>query len=156
MKRFALSTALLLACVPGAAWAKNPTCTVSATAVAFGTSINPLVSSSLTPTGTITVACTNGFASTTFTIAATAGSGSFAQRYMKDSASNQMNYNLYTDTNHTVIWGDGTGGSSVINGANEAATTTYTVYGKLSFPQTLGPATYPDAYSDTITMTLTY
>lgn len=155
MRRFALPAALLLACVPGAAWAKA-TCTVSATTVAFGASINPF-GSTLTPTGTITVACTKGSTTTTFTIALTAGnSGSFTQRYMKDSASNHLNYNIYTASNLSTVWGDNTGGSQMVTGVNEAATTTYTMYGQLPLPQALGAATYPDAYSDSITITVTY
>lgn len=155
MRRFILLAVLLLACAPGAAWAKA-TCTTSATTLAFGTSISPF-GSTLTPTGTVTVACTKGSTTTTFTIALSAGnSGSFAQRYMKDSASNHLNYNIYTSSALTTVWGNNTGGSSMVSGVNEAATTTYTMYGELPLPQTLGTATYPDAYSDTITITVTY
>jgi spore coat protein U-like protein len=151
MRRFALPAALLLACAPATAWAKV-TCTVSATPVSFGSSIDPF-GSTLTSTGTVTVACTKGSTSATFTIALSAGkSSSFSQRYMEDSSSNKLNYNLYTTSALTAIWGDGTGGSSTVTGHNEKATTNYTVYGRLPLPQGVAA----NAYSDAITVTVTY
>lgn len=151
MTRLAFPAALLLVCVPGAAWAKA-TCTVSATTLAFGASVNPF-GSTLTPTGTVTVACTKGSTTTTYTIALSAGkSTSFAQRYMEDAALDKLNYNIYTSSALTTIWGDSTGGSSTVSGVDEAATKTYTMYGQLPLPQ----GVTPNSYSDSITITVTY
>lgn len=151
MRRLVLPAALLLACLPGAAWAKK-SCTVSATTLAFGASINPF-GSTLTPTGTVTVACTGGGVNTTYTIALSAGkSTSFAQRYMEDAALDKLNYNIYTDSALTTIWGDNTGGSSTVTGKDEATTKNYTMYGQLPLPQGVAPSTY----SDSITITVTY
>lgn len=150
MRRFALPAALLLACVPGAAWAKTASCTVSATPVAFGT-FNPF-GSTVTSTGTITVACSGGTRNATYTIALSTGnSGSFAQRQTSIAAPYLM-YNLYTTSSYTSIWGDSTGGSVIVTGSDTAATNNYTVYGQLPMPQGVTPNTY----TDSITVTVTY
>lgn len=152
MRRLALPAALLLACVPGAAWAaaKQASCTVSATPVAFGT-FNPF-GSTVTSTGTITVACSSGSKSATYTIALNAGnSGSFAQR-QTSTTSPYVKYNLYTTSGYTSIWGDGTGGSVTVTGTDTTITSNFTVYGQLPTPQGVTPNTY----SDSITVTVTY
>ena len=150
MRRLALPAALLLACVPGAAWARTVSCTVSATPVAFGT-FNPF-GSTVTSTGTITVACSSGSKSATYTIALSAGnSGSFAQRQTSTTAP-YIKYNLYTTSGYTSIWGDGTGGSVTVPGSDTTITSTFTVYGQLPTPQGVTPA----GYTDSITVTVTY
>lgn len=149
MRRFALPAALLLACVPGAAWAAV-SCTVSATPVAFGT-FNPF-GSTVTSTGTITVACTKGNKSATYTIALSTGNSlSFAQRQTSITAP-FLKYNLYTTSSYTSIWGDNTGGSVTVTGTDTTTTKNYTVYGQLPTPQ----GVTPNAYSDSITVTVTY
>jgi len=149
MRRAALPAAVLLLCVPGAAWAKV-TCTVSATPVAFGT-FNPF-GSAVTTTGTIRVACTKGSSTGTYTIALSTGnSGNYAQRQTSTTAP-YLNYNLYTASNYSSIWGDGTGGSVTVTGTNTRTTKNYTVYGKLPTPQ----GVTPNPYSDSITVTVTY
>lgn len=40
---------------------------------------------------------------------------SFSSRYMLSGA-NRLYYNMYTDAARTVVWGDGTAGSSTVNG----------------------------------------
>ena len=149
MRRALLIPALLVAGIPGDAWAAA-VCTASATSVAFGT-FNPF-GSSATSSGTITVACTGGGVGNTYTIAlSTGGAGTYATRKMT-SGTNTLNYNLYTSSALSSIWGDGTGGSATITGSNEKATSDFTVYGKLPTPQGVTPS----SYSDTITVTVTY
>ncbi|HEX5282293.1 MAG TPA: spore coat U domain-containing protein [Micropepsaceae bacterium] len=151
MKRFALSTALLFACVPGAAWAAGASCTVSAAPVAFGT-FNPF-GSVVTATGTISVTCSGGSPSSPYTIAlSTGGSGSFTTRHMSDGFSDNLNYNLYTSAAHTSIWGDGTSGTVTVGGTNGHTTNNFTAYGQLPTPQ----GVTPNSYTDTITVTVTY
>lgn len=149
MKRTAILAGLALALLPGTAWAPAR-CTVSGTTVAFGV-FNPF-GSTLTSTGTITVACHGGPPPATYTIALSTGnSGSFSSRNLS-SGTDALNYNMYTSSSYTSIWGDGTGGSVTVTGSDESKTKTYTVYAQLPAPQGVTPA----AYSDTITVTVTY
>ena len=149
MRRALFVAAVMVAGIPGVAWAAA-VCTASATSVAFGT-INPF-GSAITPNGTITVACTGGGVGNTYTIAlSTGGAGTYAMRKMT-SGTNTLNYNLYTSSALSSIWGDGTGGSATVTGSDEKATSNFTVYGKLPTPQGVTPS----SYSDTITVTVTY
>jgi spore coat protein U-like protein len=63
-----------------------------------------------------------------------------------------MNYQIFSDTAYSVVWGDGSGGSSTVNtSAGVAGTTTY-AYGRIPHQ----PSTVPGAYADTIIVTVTY
>jgi spore coat protein U-like protein len=149
MRRALFVTAVMVAGIPGVAWSAA-VCTASATSVAFGT-INPF-GSPATSNGTITVACTGGGAGNTYTIAlSTGGAGTYTMRKMT-SGTNTLNYNLYTSSALSSIWGDGTGGSATITGRDEKATSNFTVYGKLPTPQGVTPS----SYNDTVTVTVTY
>jgi spore coat protein U-like protein len=149
MRRAVFIAALLVTLAPRVAWAAA-VCTASATSVAFGT-INPF-GSAITTNGTITVACTGGSSSASYTVALSAGnSGSYTTRQMK-SGTNTLSYNLYTTSALSSVWGNGTGGSSTITGNNTKTTSNFTVYGKLPTPQGVTPS----SYSDTITVTVTY
>src|SRR5690242_1116346 len=149
MRRAVFIAALLVTLAPRVAWAAA-VCTASATSVAFGT-INPF-GSAITPNGTITVACSGGGTGSTYTIALSTGnSGSYSTRQMQ-SGTNTLNYNLYTTSALSSIWGNGTGGSATVTGTNTKATSNFTVYGKLPTPQGVTPS----SYSDTITVTVTY
>jgi spore coat protein U-like protein len=126
-----------------------PTCSASSTGLAFG-AWSPAAPPA---TGTIVITCRGGI-TIPYSIALSSGSGTFAQRRMT-SGTSSLNYNLYTNVAHTIIWGDGSAGSSVVSGSLSApgtATTTTTVYGR--YAPTPTPA--PGAYGDTIIVTLTY
>src|SRR5580700_8817319 len=82
----------------------NSVCTVSANTLSFGT-YNPLSGSPLTATTTVSATCTE---STPYTLALNAGNtGNFTNRLLV-SGGNTLNYNLYTSSSHTTVWGDGT------------------------------------------------
>jgi spore coat protein U-like protein len=137
--------------VASAAAHATATCTLSGSGVQFGV----FSGSQLAFTGTVTIKCT-GSGSSNYTLALNAGSsGSFSSRQMKNGA-NTLTYNLYTDSAHTHIWGDGTGGSTVSSGSivlspPPSVTITTNVFGLL--PAQATPA--QGSYSDTITATLT-
>lgn len=138
------------------------TCSVSATNLAFG-NYTP-GGGQLASTSTVSVLCTNG---TTFTAALNAGSttsGTVAQRLMAESGgSGTLQYNLYTTAAHSTVWGDGTGSSATESGTGagmaNADAQSLTVYGLLPDNATnqAAPVTgATTAYSDTITVTVTY
>jgi spore coat protein U-like protein len=129
------------------------TCTASATALAFG-NYTP-GSGALTNNSTISVKCSKN---TAYTVALNAGSagGTLAQRLMASGA-NRLQYNLYTSSALTTIFGDGTGATatSAGTGAGVATANTLTVYGQLP-DSAANQAAVPGSYSDTITVTVTY
>jgi spore coat protein U-like protein len=144
------------------AFALNTTTTtfaVTATVVASCTLVGgvPLAFGTYTPgvtnnaTTTFTATCTTG---TPYTLSTSVGNGvgaTFASRYMT-SGSNLLLYSLYTDSGHTLVWGDGTGGSNTVASTGTGVVQTFTVYGRIpsSASATVG------TYADTITVTASY
>ncbi len=63
----------------------------------------------------------------------------------------RLNYNLYTNSSHTIVWGDGTGVTVTVSG--NAATASHTVYGRIAGSQN---AARLGAYTDSITVTVTF
>jgi spore coat protein U-like protein len=149
-----------LACAPLAPAATTVNCTVSTTGIAFGI-YNPLNAVADASTGTIKVLCSGsgtGSANVTLSVTLSTGlSGSYATRKMFSGA-NALNYNIYWSTAYNQIIGDGTGGSfagtagpfAVPAGGSNTATGTF--YGLLPASQDVAPG----AYSDVITVTVTY
>lgn len=129
-------------------------CTVSGALLNFGSAINPLSASvPLYASSTLTVQCTN---TTPYAVSLNAGTNAggpsnFAARAMKNG-SNALGYQLYLDSGHSQVWGDGTASSGTSSGTGTGSTQSLTIYG--SVPTLSG--TVPGAYSDTVTVTITY
>jgi spore coat protein U-like protein len=136
---------LFCACLALPPRAGAATCTVSITNVTFA-AYDVFSKTKTTSTGKVKVKC-NVIA--TYTIALSAGSGTFSSRVM-DGGSYHLDYNLYTNSSHTTIWGDGTSGTSTVSATSLGAT--YTVYGMIPALQNVRVG----SYSDTITVTVTY
>jgi spore coat protein U-like protein len=99
---------------------------------------------------TIQVQCTN---TTPYNIGLNAGTGSgasVATRKLSNGGA-VINYSLYTDSAHTIVWGN-TIGTDTVSATGSGASQSYPVYGLIP-PQTT-PA--PGSYTDTITVTVTY
>jgi spore coat protein U-like protein len=92
-----------------------------------------------------------GYLSVSYSMSISAGnSSSFATRKMT-AGGYSLNYNLYADSAYTMIWGDGTSGTSTRTG-NCATLCSQTVYGKL-----IGGQAVPAAiYQDSVTITLNF
>lgn len=133
-------------------------CTVSATTQAFG-SYNPFSATPRDSTSDIAVACSLGgliSLGVSYTIKlSSGGSGGYAPRRMSSGA-HTLNYNLYTTTGRTTVWGNGTASTGTISDGYllGIGTTTrhYTVYGRVPALQNA----YGGAYADTITVTVDY
>ena len=124
---------LLLTLWAGVAYAGTD-CTVSTSGVAFG-SFDPIANTNRDVNGTITVTCTGNIgASVSYRLMLSAGGGTFPTRKMASGANN-LNYNLYTDSARTSVWGDGSGATSIITDSYTFAVSptvrTYTVYGRI-------------------------
>jgi spore coat protein U-like protein len=158
-----MSRLLLLAVfaplLPAAAQAAS--CTASATAISFGTYV-PSNASPINSTGTVSVTCSSGVLTTvSYTIALNTGlnaGGSFANRRMKNGTS-LLSYQIYTSAARTTVWGDGTGGTSTMSDsyactlACSGTKKSYNAYGQLPARQW---TVAPGAYTDTITVTVTF
>ncbi|MET0517908.1 MAG: spore coat U domain-containing protein [Burkholderiaceae bacterium] len=128
-------------------------CTISGSAMNFGSSIDPLASATpLDATSTLSVQCTN---TTPYTVALNAGSNAggasnFGNRTMK-SGSNSLGYQLYLDAGRASVWGDGTA-SGTVGGTGTGSTQSLTIYGRLPSLSNV----VPGAYTDTVTVTISY
>ncbi|MBG7617845.1 spore coat U domain-containing protein [Herbaspirillum sp. AP02] len=122
-------------------------CTVVGSAIAFGAYTQSVVNQS----GTITVLCTNG---TAYNVGLDAGTGTgstVSNRKMSAAGGGTLNYALYRDAARTNNWGS-TIGTDTATGTGSGLTQTLTVYGQIAAAQT----PLAGAYSDTVTVTLTY
>lgn len=123
------------------------TCTISASDLAFGSYTGALLDS----TTTIAVTCTN---LTAYTVEIDAGSGSGATtsvRRMTGPSSGLLNYALYQDAAHLLVWGT-LGALQSVAGIGSGASQSLTVYGRV--PAGQSPAA--GSYTDTVTVTVNY
>jgi spore coat protein U-like protein len=134
------------------------TAILAATCQTFATNINfsgfyPAANGNATATGTVTVICTNG---SPYTLSLNSGaSGNFGSRTMKGQTSGNtdlLNYNIYTTSGYTNVFGDGTGGTSQLSGTGNGTSQFYTMYATSPLNQYITP----DNYLDTLTVTLSY
>ena len=135
------------------------TCTVSTTPVVFSAH-NPLAAPNNDSSGSVLVQC-GGTAGLLipYTVAMGVGGGTSISARSMSSGTGRLFYNVYTTNSRTVVLGDGTGGSAVLNGSvtldvlGTAPPQNWTIYGRIPGGQT-GVA--PGAYSDTLVVTVTY
>jgi spore coat protein U-like protein len=105
---------------------------------------NTQSASSLDGAGSVSVACD---VTSSFQVALNKGQGSFAARQLQSGA-NVLYYNLYTDALRSLIWGDGTVGTTLMSGSGTAAT--FTVYGRKPGGQNLPVGNYGDSIAVTL------
>ena len=125
-------------------------CRVTATDLDFG-AYDSVAATALDGTSTITVTCT---AQTPYTIGLDAGTGTSAvttRTMTGDGAGTQLDYELYTETSRTTVWGD-IGGTIVAQSALTGGPLDYTVYGQIPASQYVPAANY----ADTINVTVDY
>lgn len=127
----------------------SASCSVSATAIAFG-AYNP-TGGNVDTTNTVTATCTSG---TAYNIGLDAGgaSGATVTTRKMSSGSDRLNYSLYSDSGRSTNWGNTVGTDTVADTGNGTAQG-HTVYGRIPGSQTTVPT---GSYSDTITVTVTY
>ncbi|VVE20811.1 spore coat protein U [Pandoraea capi] len=127
-------------------------CTVTATPMNFGSAST--LATALTATSTVSVTCTN---TTPYNVGLSAGSASgstVAARVLAGAASGNtatIGYGLYTDSNHSTVWGT-TQGTNTQSGTGNGTAQPFTVYGQV--PTSAGAIPQPDTYSSVITATV--
>lgn len=129
-------------------------CTITAPGIAFG-AYDPRSAAPDNGTGTITAVCPTSVTAPVVQLSP-GTSGTFTARRMVSGAW-ALNYNLYSDSARTAVWGDGTGGTAavtlsggvVIRGQQRF---TRTVYGRIAARQNVGAG----SYGDTVFMTIVF
>ncbi|MDP2282527.1 MAG: spore coat U domain-containing protein [Pseudohongiella sp.] len=128
------------------------TCIVGTSTLDFGTMTSAAIQAgNIDGQGSVEVNCTNGSA---YTIALGLGDGTGATFISRTMASgvNDLNYSVYSETTRTTIWGDGTGGSSTVDGTGTGLTQSVSAYGRIFSGQNSPAANY----SDIIAVTVSY
>lgn len=129
-------------------------CTIVLGAINFG-SVDPMSDNLATSTVTLTCDVSGSYNPYVQTIKLSTGSGSYTTRTLI-SGTNTLEYNIYTDSARSIVWGDGTSSTSTGSvsfgtaGNNQAASAT--LYGKIPSK----PNVVPGTYTDSITATVTY
>jgi spore coat protein U-like protein len=129
-------------------------CTVSTDPVDFG-NYNVLLTAATDTESSITVNCNEvPPAAVTISIGPSPNSGGFDPRQMKLSVGNEfINYNLYTDSGRTQIWGDGSGSTFTLTDmVFRRAPWIATVYGRIPPEQNVSPGNY----NETLTVTIVW
>ena len=136
------ATAAWLAVSSHSSFAEHSACALSVTSVNFGAYSVFSLSPNNISGGGITITCTNSNGDPFDVTLSTGQSNNYASRVMV-SGVNTLNYNLYTSAARTSVWGDGTGGSSVM-AADKDHTTTLSVFGQIPAGQDASVGIYTD------------
>lgn len=101
--------------------------------------------------GDVVVTCAS--AATSYTVALSTGvASSYAPRQMQQgSPLLSVQYNLFTDSARSTVWGDGSG-ATVTQASTTGQVQTFTAYGRVP----AGQAVTPGVYLDTVTATVTF
>ena len=122
-------------------------CTVSATAVNFGSS-GP-ITSNVDASGTVSVACTNATPYAVALNGGNAGASDPTQRKMS-KGTESITYGLYQNPARSQPWGSTSGGNTV-GGSGSGSGQALTVYGRVASQTTPSPGTYTDSVVVTVT-----
>lgn len=156
MRRLLIRLMLLLPLLGFAAPAQAllSTCTTLAVGVTFG-NYNPISATPTDSTGEVSVICVGLDLLVDYTISLGVGTyGNYTARKMA-FLTNRLNYNLYTSSAYTTVWGNGTGGTGTKSGAyllSLGIADRYTVYGRIAAQQNV----LPGAYTDSVLVTVNY
>ena len=131
------------------------TCTVNTATLDFGST--GLLATLIDATTTLSVTCTN---TTPYSVGLDNGANFSTTRRMRQGATaNYIGYALYTDSGRTNAWTTASSSTTCTTtnscslGTGNGAAQSITVYGRVP---ALGTAPTPGAYTDTVTITVTY
>lgn len=135
----------------------NPTCTVMTTGLSA--TYDSLSGGDATSVGNIQTSCVYvglGSATPAYQIQLSTGqSNTYNNRTMRFLGNNLL-YNLYTNPSYSLVWGNGTGGTSVVGDSYSMTAGTvvknYSVYMRIPRAQSANAG----SYNDSITVTVMY
>jgi spore coat protein U-like protein len=129
-------------------------CLVSATGVNFG-AYDVFAAAPRDTTGSVTVTCDQrNRIDVTVAIGASPTSGGFNPRQMRyTSGTDRLNYNLYTSSSMSTVWGNGSAGTSTVllQRVNRRRPVVTTIYGRIPAGQNVSVG----SYAETLTVTIT-
>lgn len=147
MKLKIAATALLLLASANAV-ADTYSCNISVASVSFGRYER---ANTTTGTGTVTVDCTlisgTGEEGVPYQIALSPDpSGSFGARHLATDTGDILEYNLYTDSGYTTVWGDGSAGTGLISGllSGPSVNLNIPIFGRIPAGQNTRKGTFVD------------
>lgn len=140
----AVTIAAIAVGAPRAAWAEG--CTVDPQDLSLG-DYDPFAVVSQDAVSNVSVRCDTA---TSFVVTLGPGNGSYVMRRMT-GGSQALLYNLFLDPSRTMVWGDGSNGSSVLNQTSVGGD--FPVYASALAGQS---ALRPGPYTDVISVTVTY
>jgi spore coat protein U-like protein len=142
-----LALLLIVAMAPFAA--RGAVCTISSTALNFGT----YTGSTINATNTITTNCPASVSSYTISLNAGTGAGAITQiRFM--TLTYELVYQMFQNSSRTTNWGNTVGTDTVSVTGNTGSNVVSTVYAQLPSGQVPPPGTYTDTITVSVTSTL--
>ena len=126
-------------------------CNLSTASLDFGSSIDVLSGANVETTATVAVTCTSGTAYDIGLDKGTHGT-TVTDRKMKDAGTNNLNYQLFSNSGRTANWGE-TVETDTVEGTGNGVEQSLTVYARIPSGQATVP---PGSYSDTVTVKVTY
>jgi spore coat protein U-like protein len=123
-------------------------CAISATALSFGSS--GVLSANINQSTTLSVTCSN---TTPYSVGLDAGSvsGSTVTTRLLGNGAATVQFQLYSDSAHTTVWGN-TPGTNTVSGTGTGGAQSLTVYGEVPAQGT--PAA--NTYTSTVTASVTF
>ena len=157
MNRFSFSLSLLAALAVSLGWSSEAHamgCSIAGSVgMAFG-GYDPFASWPVDSAGSISFTCTGVGPHDTLVIQLGRGSSAgFFPRELRSTGAS-LGYNLFLDAARTMVWGDGSGGTSTYGPVTppESSSTTVNIFGRIPASQNVPVGTY----SDTVVVTLLY
>ena len=95
--------------------------------------------------------CTAGDSYSIALNSGTTTGATITDRLMRSGGGSVVRYQLYTASNYSAVWGDGSSGTSTVSAVGTGSVQTYTVYGMVGVQSTPAPGTYTDVITATIT-----
>lgn len=151
MLKLAFAAVSVVTLLMAASLVEAANCTISAVGVNFG-SYDVFSSTAVVSTGSTTFSCTGiGAGSLNVTVWLSTGTaGNFNPRKLFRSTES-LNYNLYLNAGGTQIWGDGTGGSTLLSASVlNNRPVTQTIFGQIPALQDVSVGSYNDTIIATI------
>jgi spore coat protein U-like protein len=124
-------------------------CRTTVTSFSFG-SFSPLSHAGRSTQGYVTFSCPSAVADIELS-AGDAGQFVVRRKAADHAAPSTLAYNIYLDAGHTVVFGDGSGGSSAYVPSPNVLTGSFPIYGEITGVQQDLPVA---RYSDSITITV--
>lgn len=124
-------------------------CSVSADALNFGSTVQTPITSAVDATSTVTATCS---VNTPYYVALDAGTGQGATTRLRRMSGNvgSVDYGIFVDAGRTTPWGDGANGTVKRAATGTGQAQSLTVYGRIPSGQSPQAGTYTDQVTVTV------